>query len=118
MTLPIPQYHVQVCTTEVMPGKRVVEFKGLARGNSIRTASLSTDVVARMKNLVGGEIVEYTKILAECREEAIDRMIEHAHSLGANAVIGMRFCTSEVAPEAAELLAYGTAVLVEDQPPS
>ncbi len=109
-----PSERFPVATCETLPGKRVVKFHGLARGNSIRSAPLSTDVVARMKNMVGGEIAEYTKILAECREEALDRMVEHARALGANAILGVRFTTSEVAPEAAELLAYGTAVTVED----
>ena len=112
MTLPIPQEHVQISTMESIPGKRIKEYRGLARGNSIRSASLNKDVLARMKNLVGGEIQEYTKLLAECREEALDRMVEHAHSLGANGIVAMRFCTAEIAPDAAELLAYGTAVLV------
>ncbi len=113
MSRPFPRFVVSTC--ESFPGKKVAEYCGLARGNSIRSASIGTDVVARMKNLVGGEIAEYTKILAECREEAVDRMIEHARSLGANAVLGMRFCTSEVAAEAAELLAYGTAVVLQDE---
>lgn len=102
-----------VSTCETVPGHRVVEFRGLARGISIRSAPVSVDVVARLRNLVGGEISEYTKIMAECREEALDRMIEHAHALGANAVVGFRFSTCEVTDEAAEFLAYGTAVRIE-----
>ena len=106
-----------VVTTDHIAGKRIVEMCGLARGTSVRSAPISVDVVARLKNLVGGEISEYTKIMAECREEALDRMIEHAHSLGANAVVGFRFSSCEVSEEAAEFLAYGTAVRVEgDQP--
>ena len=103
-----------VVTTDTVPGRKTLEFRGLARGNSIRAASLRGDVIARIQNLVGGEIPEYTKILAECREEALDRLVEHALTLGANAVVGMRFTTSEVAEQAAELLAYGTAVVLED----
>ena len=105
---------VPVTTCESLPGKRIDRFLGLARGSSVRAAAIPTDVIAQMKNLAGGEIEEYTKIFAECREECLDRMVDHARALGANAVVGTRFCTSEIAGGAAELMAYGSAVWVED----
>jgi uncharacterized protein YbjQ (UPF0145 family) len=83
------------------------------RGNTIRGRHVGKDILAALRNLVGGEIAEYTKLLGESREQAIDRMIEEANKLGANAIVGIRFSTSEVATHAAEILAYGTAVVVE-----
>ncbi|MBK8166817.1 MAG: YbjQ family protein [bacterium] len=103
-----------VTTTEQIAGKRIVRTIGLVRGNTIRSRSLGRDILAGLKNLVGGEISEYTKMIAECREEALDRMIAQAQANGANAVIGMRFASAEMMEHAAELLAYGTAVVVED----
>lgn len=102
-----------IATTDHLPGARIVSYCGLARGSSVRAAPLTGDVIARVQNVVGGEIPAYTKIIAEVREESLDRLIEHARSLGANAVVGLRFCTSEVTDEAAELMAYGTAVTIE-----
>jgi uncharacterized protein YbjQ (UPF0145 family) len=96
-------------------GKRVVRTLGLVRGNTIRARHLGRDLVAVFRNLVGGEIAEYTKMMAESREQALDRMVEEAEELGANAVIGTRFMTSMLMQGAAELLAYGTAVVVEDE---
>lgn len=109
---------IPVATSDNLPGFRVVKYCGLARGCSTRAAAMQTDLVAQMKNLVGGEIPEYTRILAQCREEALDRMIDDAQSIGANGVVAMRFATSEVAGGTAELLAYGTAVVVERDDPS
>jgi len=86
---------------------------GLVRGNTIRARHVGRDIVAGLRNIVGGEIVEYTKMLAEAREQALDRMVEEAEKLGANAVVCLRFTTSYVMGGAAELLAYGTAVVVE-----
>ena len=103
-----------VVTMFEIPGKRVVRTLGLARGNTVRARHLGKDLLAMFRNVVGGEVHEYTKLLAESREHALDRMVEEAESLGANAVVGMRFATSEVAQNAAEILAYGTAVVVED----
>jgi uncharacterized protein YbjQ (UPF0145 family) len=100
-------------TTDTIPGKTIVKHIGLVRGNTIRARHVGRDIVAGLRNLVGGEVVEYTKLLAESREQAIDRMIEEAKRLGANAVVGMRFSTAEVLVHAAEILAYGTAVVVE-----
>ena len=103
-----------VVTTDEIAGKRIVKTVGLVRGNTIRARHFGRDLLAGLKNLVGGEISDYTKMIAECREEALDRMIAQAEANGANAVIGMRFATAEMMENAAELLAYGTAVVVED----
>jgi uncharacterized protein YbjQ (UPF0145 family) len=100
-------------TTETIPGKKVVKHLGLVRGNTIRVRHIGKDILAGLRNLVGGEVVEYTKLMAESREQAIDRMCEHAKNLGANAIVGLRFSTSEVMMHAAEILVYGTAVVVE-----
>ena len=96
-------------------GKRVVRTLGLVRGNTIRARHLGKDIIAVMRNIVGGEISEYTKMMAEAREQALDRMVEEAEELDANAVICTRFMTSMLMQGAAELLAYGTAVIVEDE---
>ena len=103
-----------VTTTHDVAGKRIVRTIGLVRGNTIRARHLGRDFMAGLKNMIGGEITEYTKMIAESREEAMDRMIAQARENGANAVIGVRFATSEMMEHAAELLAYGTAVVVED----
>lgn len=103
-----------VTTTAEIHGKRIVKTLGIVRGNTIRARNVGRDIVAGLRNLVGGEISEYTKLLAEAREQALDRMVEEAETLGANAVVEVRFSTSEVMRGAAELLAYGTAVVVED----
>ncbi len=102
-----------ITTTETISGKKVVKTLGLVKGNSIRARHLGRDIVAGFRNIVGGEITEYTKMLAESREQALDRMEEEADKLGANAVVGMRFVTASIMGGAAELLAYGTAVIVE-----
>lgn len=100
-------------TTDTIPGKKITKTLGLVKGNTIRARHIGRDIVAGFRNIVGGEIVEYTKMLAESREQALDRMQEQAGKLGANAVVGMKFVTSYVMGGAAELLAYGTAVVVE-----
>lgn len=97
-------------TTDDISGRRVREVLGLVRGNTVRAAHAKVDFHAWMKNLVGGEIEEYTKLLAEAREQSLDRMIAEAKALGADAVVGLRFASSEVADGAAEFLCYGTAV--------
>lgn len=102
-----------VTTTETVPGRTITQCLGLVRGNTIRSRHVGRDILALMRNLVGGEITEYTKLLAESREQALDRMAEEAKKLGANAVVGVRFSTSEVASHAAEIIAYGTAVIIE-----
>ncbi len=103
-----------VTTISEIPGKRIVKVLGLVRGNTVRARHVGHDIVAGLRNLVGGEVSDYTKMLAECREQALDRMVAQAEANGANAVVCVRFMTSEVMEHAAELLAYGTAVLVED----
>jgi len=105
---------VIVVTNDAIVGKRIVRTLGLARGNTIRARHLGKDIVAVFRNVVGGEISEYTKMMAEAREQALDRMVEEAKELGANAVVNTRFMTSMRMQGAAELLAYGTAVVIED----
>ena len=100
-------------TTDELPGYRIVETLGLVRGNTIRTRHVGTDIVAVVKTLFGGEISEYTKMLAESREQSIDRMRAEALERGANAIVGVRFTTSTLMQGAAEILAYGTAVVLE-----
>jgi len=102
-----------ITTTETISGKKVVKTLGLVKGNTIRARHVGRDIVAGFRNIIGGEITEYTKMLAESREQALDRMQEEAKKLGANAVVGMRFITASIMGGAAELLAYGTAVIVE-----
>jgi uncharacterized protein YbjQ (UPF0145 family) len=102
-----------VVTTDDVAGQRVVETLGLVRGISIRSRHLGQDIIARLRNLAGGEVKEYTKVLAEAREQAIDRMVEEAQALDADAVVAVRFQTSEVMTGAAEMLCYGTAVKLE-----
>ena len=104
-----------VATTETVAGKRVVETLGIVRGNTIRARHVGKDIVAVMRNLVGGEIHEFTKLVAESREQALDRMVEDAERLGADAVVGVRFTTSVLMGGAAELLAVGTAVKLADE---
>ena len=97
-------------------GHRVVKTLGLVRGNTIRARHLGKDVLAIFKNVLGGEIEEYTKMMAESREQAIDRMVAEAKSMGADAVLDLRFGTSYVMGSAAEILAYGTAVVIRREP--
>ena len=96
-----------------VPGKSIVEHFGLVQGATIRAKHIGTDTLAGLKNIVGGELKGYTKLLRESREEATSRMVEQAQQLGANAIINIRFATSSVAKGAAELFAYGTAVRIE-----
>ena len=100
-------------TTEHVPGQRETTYLGMVRGSSIRARHMGKDIMATFRNMAGGEILEYSKLLGESREQAIDRMIEEAEALGANAVIGIRFQTSMVMQGAAEMLCYGTAVKLE-----
>jgi len=102
--------HILIATSDEIPGKTIVDTLGLVRGNTIRARHLGRDIMAGLRGLVGGEVHEYTKLLAESREQALDRMIEEARTLGADAIVGVRFSTSLMAQGAAELLAYGTAV--------
>lgn len=100
-------------TTETIYGKKIVRHLGLVRGNTIRARHIGRDIMAGLRNVVGGEISDYTKMMAESREQAIDRMIEDAQRLGANAIVGVSFATSMVMQMAAEILVFGTAVVVE-----
>ncbi len=102
-----------IVTTPDLPHAKVTGTLGLVRGNSVRTRHVGRDIIAMLRNLAGGEVHEYTKMLAEAREQAIDRMIEEAQALGADAVISVRFQTSMVMAGAAEMLCYGTAVKVQ-----
>ncbi len=104
-----------VTTTNDIHGKRIVKVFGLVKGSTVRARHIGHDLTAAMKNITGGEIREYTKLMAESREQALDRMREEAAKLGANGVIGARFVTSEIMQNAAELLVYGTAVIVEEE---
>ena len=102
-----------VVNTESVPGYEVEEVKGLVQGNTIRAKHLGKDILAGLRFLVGGEIPEYTKMMAQAREQAIDRMTEEAAAMGANAVICVRFQTSKIMAGASEILCYGTAVVLE-----
>ena len=104
-----------VVTTGSIPGQRVVRTLGLVKGNTIRARHVGKDILAGLKGIVGGEIVEYTKMVAESREQSLDRLVEEAEALGANAVVGLRFTTASMMQGAAELLAYGTALIVEEE---
>ena len=101
-----------VVTTEQIEGKRITETLGLVRGSTIRARHMGRDIMAGLRNIVGGEVKEYTVMLAQAREEAIQRMIEQAEKMGANAIVGTRFVTSMVMSGAAEMVAYGTAMKV------
>ena len=102
-----------VVTTPDVPGMRVTQTLGLVRGNTIRARHVGRDVMAALRNVAGGEIREYTKMMAEAREQAIDRMVEEAEALGADAVVMVRFMTAEIMRGAAEMMCYGTAVRLE-----
>lgn len=102
-----------VTTTEAVAQKKLVRTLGVVRGNSVRSRHLGKDILALFRNVVGGEIPEYTKLAAEAREQALDRMIEEAEELGANAVVAIRYGTAMLMSGAAELLVYGTAVILE-----
>ncbi len=103
-----------IVTSDEIPGKRIVKVIGMVRGNTIRARHIGRDIMASLRNITGGEIVEYTKMIAESREQALDRMTSEAEALGANAIVALRFTTASMMENAAELLAYGTAVVVED----
>ena len=97
-------------TTENIPGYEITEVLGVAKGNTVRTRHVGKDIVAAFRNLVGGEVPEYTKLIAEAREQAVDRMLQDAMAKGADAVVTVRFTTSSIAQGAAELFVFGTAV--------
>jgi uncharacterized protein YbjQ (UPF0145 family) len=102
-----------ITTSDQIPGKEIVRAIGWVKGNTIRARHLGRDIMAGLRGVVGGEITEYTKMMAESREQSIQRMVEDAEQQGANAVVGLRFTTSMVMTNASEILAYGTAVVVK-----
>ena len=108
-TLPMEK-SILVTTTETMPGHEIVQVLGLVKGNTIRARHVGSDIVSSVKSLVGGEIKGYVRALTEAREEAHSRMLEEAQVLGADAVVCVRYSTSQIMAGAAEILAYGTAV--------
>lgn len=103
-----------IVSTETIPGKKITKVCGVVRGNTIRARHIGNDIVAGLRNIVGGEVKEYTRLIQEAREEALNRMAADAKAQGANAVVALRFSTCQVMQGAAEILAYGTAVVVED----
>ncbi len=103
-----------VVTSETIANKRIVKTLGLVRGNTVRARHIGKDIMAGLRNIVGGEVHEYAKLIAESREQTLDRMVTEAEELGANAIVASRFTTSVMMGGAAELLAVGTAVIVED----
>jgi uncharacterized protein YbjQ (UPF0145 family) len=105
---------VIVTTTNELPGHRTVEVLGIARGAAIRSRHFGHSLLAFFRGLVGGEIIDYTKVIAETREQAFDRMVEDARRMGANALLGVRFTSIEVMRNAAEIVVYGTAAVVEE----
>ncbi len=109
----IPPPDILLSNTEVVPGQRIVEFFGVVSGSTVRAKHIGRDIMAGFKNIVGGELKGYTELLNEAREQAMQRMVDQARSVGANAIVNVRFSTSSVAQGAAELFAYGTAVRVE-----
>ncbi|HAN79513.1 MAG TPA: hypothetical protein DCQ31_17980 [Bacteroidales bacterium] len=101
-------------TTETIPGKEITKILGIARGSTVRARNIGQDIFAGLKNIVGGEISEYTSLQAESREQAMYRMVEDARSLGADAIVGVRLTTSVIMQGASEILAYGTAVKIQE----
>lgn len=104
-----------IVSSSTIAGKKIVNTLGLVRGNTIRARHLGKDILALLKNIVGGEIEEYTKLMAEAREQAVDRMIAQATELGANAIVDVRFSTSYIMGAASEILAFGTAVSISPE---
>lgn len=102
-----------ITSSDIIAGKRVVKTLGLVKGNTVRARHIGKDILATLKNMTGGEIEEYTKLLAQSRDQGKDRMISQAEQLGANAVLGVRYSTTYIMGNAAEILVYGTAVVVE-----
>lgn len=98
---------------ETVPGRNIVSYKGLVQGNTVRAKHVGRDIMAGLKNIVGGELRGYTELLEDARQEATARMVEEARSMGANAIVNIRFSTSAITAGASELYVYGTAVLVD-----
>ena len=103
-----------ISNIEIIPGKRVTQHLGLVQGSTVRAKHAGKDIMAGLKNIFGGELISYTELLQESRQEAVDRMSEQAKAIGANAVVNVRFATSAITAGASEILAYGTAVVIED----
>ena len=103
-----------IVTTESIPGKEIIEVKGLVKGSTVRSKNIVKDIGSSFKNLVGGELNSYNEMLTEARQIAIGRMVEDAKAQGANAIVGMRLMSSSVMAGAAEMVAYGTAVVIND----
>lgn len=104
-----------LATSDDIPGRRIVKTLGLVKGNTVRSRSVGHDVMAFIRSMVGGEVTDYTKMMAESREQAIDRMVEEARGMGANAVTAIRFSIATILQGGSEMMAYGTAVIVEDE---
>ena len=113
LTGPPTTASILLTSTDEVPGYRVIRVFGLVKGNTVRARNIGRDIVAGLRSIVGGEVVEYTKMLAQSREQALDRLKAQAFRMGANAVVGLRVTTSTVMQGSAEILAYGTAVHVE-----
>jgi uncharacterized protein YbjQ (UPF0145 family) len=106
---------VIITTTETIVGKKIVRTLGLVKGNTVRATHMGHDIAAFFRNIVGGEVNDYTKLLAEAREQSLDRLVEDGLKVGANAIVGCRFSTCEMMRGAAEIIVYGTAVVVEEE---
>lgn len=104
---------MELSNTETVPGKKITNYLGLVMGSTVRAKHIGRDIAAGLKSIVGGEIRGYTELLQEARQQAIDRMTDEAKNLGANAVVNVRLATASVMQGASEILAYGTAVVVE-----
>ena len=104
-----------ISNLEIIPGKRVLSHLGMVQGSTVRAKHVGKDIFASLKNIVGGELKGYTELMQEAREEAIERMTSEAKSMGANAVLNVRFATTSISAGAAEILAYGSAVRLDDQ---
>ena len=115
LTLGLERIEMIVTNTETVAGYRIVEIKGLVQGNTVRAKHAGRDIMAGFKNIVGGELKGYTELLTESRRQAVERMLGQAQQLGANAIVNVRFTTSAVTAGAAELYAYGTAVILEPE---
>ncbi len=114
MTNIMSNTNIVVVTSPTIPGRSIIQTLGLVTGNAIRARHIGKDVLAVLRNIVGGEIDEYAKLLAESREQALDRMIQKADNFGANAIVSMQFSTSVIMGGAAEMMAYGTAVVIKN----
>jgi uncharacterized protein YbjQ (UPF0145 family) len=107
--------HILISNIEIIPGKRVTQHLGLVLGSTVRAKHAGKDIMAGLKNIFGGELTGYTELLSEARQEATDRMTEQAKAIGANAVVNVRYSTSSITAGASEILAYGTAVFLEEK---